>query len=418
MTITQQQLSNTFLEHIIRTNSLITIANELTEGNLLTTGTISISNGSGFQNNVSLNVRSGMIYGDGGLLSNVGKPGSIINQKLQNSTFNLVVGPQFTLTNSIVALGSTLYLNVATLSTSNNDTSTSNIASANLVNAVHSIARRAEINASKAYDKANSANIFAYSAYELANTTNTLAVGTAASISSFGTAISKTSVNASAAFAKANAANLLAFGTGLGANAFSAATIAGANSYLLATIAGANTRVGSGANAFAAATIAGANAFFTATMDGANTFFIETIDGANAFFTATMNGANTVSIGAYDRANTYILQNYVSGNPPSAAQLYMHAAPFAFTLPASLTGSYVIANNRPSGAIAFTITKNGTNVGTVNFTGGASGAAESGTFTVASTISMAAGDILGIRNTAGAQTQLMNIMFSLVGTRT
>lgn len=102
---------------------------------------------------------------------------------------------------------------------------------------------------------------------------------------------------ASAAYDKANSANLLAFNTGVGANAFSAATIAGANTtvgagantYLLATIAGANTAVGAGANAFAAATITGAN-----TAVGA---------GANAFASATIAGANVISIAAFAKAN-------------------------------------------------------------------------------------------------------------------
>jgi len=63
---------------------------------------------------------------------------------------------------------------------------------------------------------------------------------------------------ASLAYDKANAANVLAFNTGLGANAFAAATIAGAN-----------TAVGTGANAFTSATIAGAN---TAVGTGANNY--------------------------------------------------------------------------------------------------------------------------------------------------
>ena len=61
-----------------------------------------------------------------------------------------------------------------------------------------------------------------------------------------------------AAYDKANAANVLAYNTGIGVNAFAAATIAGANA-----------AVGAGANAFTSATIAGAN---TAVGTGANTY--------------------------------------------------------------------------------------------------------------------------------------------------
>ena len=61
-----------------------------------------------------------------------------------------------------------------------------------------------------------------------------------------------------AAYDKANTANVLAYNTGIGANAFAAATIAGANA-----------AVGAGANAFTSATIAGAN---IAVGTGANTY--------------------------------------------------------------------------------------------------------------------------------------------------
>lgn len=403
-------MANTFLEHVIRTNSLITIANELTEGNLLTTGTISISNAGGYQNNVSLNVRSGMIYGDAGLLSNVGKPSSITNQKLQNSTFSLVVGRQLSLTNPTIALGSTVYLNVANLVTVNTDISTANIASANLVNAVHGIARRAEVNSSKAYDSANAANIAAISAFNLANSANFTAASTGASVSGFALALSKTSANTESAFNKANSANVLAFNTGPGANAFASATIAGAN-----------TRVGLGANAFAAATIAGAN---TRVGDGANAFSTDAIATSETFLLATIDGANTLSgdaaitaEAAFNQANVYVMMHYVSGNPANASHVYFHAAPFAVDIPAGLTDSQVIANNRPTAVMAMTITKNGTNVGTINFTGGASGVAESAGFTVGSTISLAAGDILGIRNGPTVSPQFQNIMFSIVGTK-
>ena len=67
-----------------------------------------------------------------------------------------------------------------------------------------------------------------------------------------------------AAYDKANAANVLAYNNGIGGN-----TGIGANAFAAATIAGANTAVGSGANAFTSATIAGAN---TAVGTGANTY--------------------------------------------------------------------------------------------------------------------------------------------------
>ena len=75
------------------------------------------------------------------------------------------------------------------------------------------------------------------------------------------------------AFDKANAANLLAYST---------------NNFILSTIIGANTAVGAGANAFASATIAGANSavgtgantFLLKVIEGANNIVGS---GANAF---------------------------------------------------------------------------------------------------------------------------------------
>lgn len=417
MTINQIQLANTFDVWRIGTNQLITIANDLKEGNLLSTGTVSISNPSGFQNNVSLNVTSGMIYGDGGLLSNVGKPASITNRKLANSNVKVTATQgQVFLSSGTIELGSTVYLNVANLVTVNTDTSVANIASANLVNAVHKIAIDGSIVASASYNKSNSANVMAENASNLANSLNVIVLSYSSAVTGLGTTTGSLSTNAAAAFNKANAANVLAFNTGIGANAFAAATIAGANTrvgtganaFSAATIAGANTAVGAGANNFLLSVIDGAN---TAVGDGANTFFIETLDGANTI-AAEIGGS------AFNRANDHVIMHYVAGNPLSAALIYQHVAPFDFDLPASLTGSIVVANNRPSAAMAMTILKNGANVGTINFTGGGTSAPETATFTFASTQSFSLGDILVIRNQLGTQTQLQNVIFSIVGTRT
>lgn len=182
-----------------------------------------------------------------------------------------------------------------------------------------------------AWNTANTANDRAVAAFNAAN---------GAIASSSGPAFNQANAAfliANAAFDKANSANLLAFNTGIGANAFAAATIAGANTavgaganaFAAATIAGANTAVGGGANAFSAATIAGANtavgaganAFSAATIAGANTavgagannFLLAVIAGANTavgagannFLLATLNGANTaVGLGANNYANT------------------------------------------------------------------------------------------------------------------
>lgn len=211
MTIAQIELANTFDVWKTRTNQLITISNDLKEGNLSTSGTISMSNPSGFQSGVTLNVQSGMIYGDGGLLSNVGKPASIVNNKLQNNSINVVTSQgQIILSKTTIALGDSVFLNVANLVTVNTDTSTANIPSANLVNAVHKIAIDASITSSLAYDKANAANLLATAAYDRSNTANTSATTTSSTLAGLVTVIGQVDTNSKAAFAQANTANVRA----------------------------------------------------------------------------------------------------------------------------------------------------------------------------------------------------------------
>jgi hypothetical protein len=209
--------------------------------------------------------------------------------------------------------------------------------------------------ASAAFDKANSANYFAYlvdanttAAFARANiaVANVNYVNTAmqaafaqANNTGPGTNTYLLTVIAGAnaavgtganAFTTAAAAGANAYmisvqdgsntAVGTGANAFASATIAGANTavgaganafavtigtasntYLLTTLAGANTAVGTGANAFASATIAGAN---TAVGTGANAFTTAAAAGANAFMISVQDGSNTaVGAGANNYAN-------------------------------------------------------------------------------------------------------------------
>lgn len=99
-----------------------------------------------------------------------------------------------------------------------------------------------------AFDKANSANYYAYLVDQNA------AAAFAFANSVYSNYAYPAYINASNAYDKANSANLLAYNTGIGANAFSAATIAGANA-----------AVGAGANSYAAAAAVGANNYSNAT---------------------------------------------------------------------------------------------------------------------------------------------------------
>lgn len=547
MTINQIQLANTFDVWRIRTNQLITISNDLKEGNLLSSGTIAISNPSGFENNVSLNVSSGMIYGDGGLLSNVGKPKSIANQKLLNSNVKVTASQrQIILSSDTLELGSTVYLNVANLVTVNTDTSTANIPSANLVNAVHRIATRADITAALAFNKANAANLMAYNALELSNTVNTLALSSSSALSSLALTVPGIASNTILAWNMANTANIRAVAAYTFANtrySSSGGTISGdvsitgslsvtGNTYFVDTVtmniadpliflASENPSDIVDVGFTAKYVNATADVVYTGVMRDAtnkeyyifegysqepknnhidtagNNFTISTLNtnlkttniylsGTNVttWLTSAYNTANAAP-GAYDTANTaniravaaytkannvgqpvpagrlgavgdifgeiaisntfvyfstnnysgsantwktiplrefeeptpYLMMPYFYGTPGLAAPIFFNAAPFSYYLPASMTGSIVVANNRPAGAISMTITKNGSSVGSINFTGGASGSPETATFTFASRVDFVRGDVLGIINTTSSEAQIQNIMLTILGYR-
>lgn len=196
--INQLQLANTFNEWRITTNDLIGIANDLKEGNLQTTGTVTIDNLNGYRNNIALNVSSGMIRGDGGLLSNTGAIGSIKNDRLQNNSITINWNnSQIALSSNTINLGQAVFLNVTNLATRVNDTSTANIASANAVNAVHAIASFANTVSNYSIARINAVSDSTNSAYVLANTTAT-------TLNSTGNTLTNTTFTAIAAFNFAN----------------------------------------------------------------------------------------------------------------------------------------------------------------------------------------------------------------------
>ncbi len=177
MAISLVTLLDTFLTWMNKTNEVITVSNLATEGQLNSSGTLTLTNAGGVGGGISLNVSSGLIKGDGGLISNVRNTqitGTITNSQLVNdnirmssntSAITLVVsGP-----GANANLGSIVYLNANVVST-NTDTSTTNIASANIVNAIHTLAVAAFTAANSgassaaAFDKANAANVLAYTA--------------------------------------------------------------------------------------------------------------------------------------------------------------------------------------------------------------------------------------------------------------
>lgn len=98
--------TSTFLEWVTKTNQILVIANRLTEGLANSTGTLKLSNAGSDEGNITLNVASGMIKGDGGLLSNVATSSLSTNSisLVSNTTHISVSG------GTDAELGSTIYL--------------------------------------------------------------------------------------------------------------------------------------------------------------------------------------------------------------------------------------------------------------------------------------------------------------------
>ena len=152
MTIANVALSDTFDLWRTRFNQTAVISNLITEGQANTTGTLTISNPSYINGNVSLNVSNGVIRVSGNTFSSNAVP------LISNSATLTISGTG--------RLGTPVYFDIGTLSVSVYDNSIANIASANSVNTAYNTATAAFAVANTgngaiyianlAFDKANS----------------------------------------------------------------------------------------------------------------------------------------------------------------------------------------------------------------------------------------------------------------------
>lgn len=102
--------------------------------------------------------------------------------------------------------------------------------------------------------------------------------------------------------------------------------------------------------------------------------------------------------------------------PGTSESLLKHVIPanlVSVILPASLTGSVAKCRTAPTGSYSITINKNGSSIGSINF----AASSTSATFTFASIVTLAPGDIVEfVGGTADAT--ILGIFFTLSGTRT
>lgn len=159
MTIANVALSDTFDLWRTRFNQTVIISNLITEGQANTTGTLTISNPSYINGNVSLNVSNGVIRVSGNTFSSNAVP------LISNSATLTISGTG--------RLGTPVYFDIGTLSISVLDKSIANIASANSVNTAYNTATAAFGAANAAFAVANTGNgaiYIANLAFDLANT--------------------------------------------------------------------------------------------------------------------------------------------------------------------------------------------------------------------------------------------------------
>jgi hypothetical protein len=132
------------------------------------------------------------------------------------------------------------------------------------------------------------------------------------------------------------------------------------------------------------------------------------IPGASGLFytDGTANGLARVSGSAQD------IPAFFRGVPGSSALVLRFVATRALTIPADAVGSQASAGTAATASATFTVSKNGSAVGSIAWS--ASGTV--GAFTMASAVALAAGDVLTITAPASADATLADIAITLAAT--
>lgn len=114
----------------------------------------------------------------------------------------------------------------------------------------------------------------------------------------------------------------------------------------------------------------------------------------------------------------YIVPSAWNGTIPAYTYVFRHVVPggITWTLPEHFSGSRAYLKTAPSAAMVFSITKNGVEIGTLNFATGSPN--NFGSFTVAGGAVLQAGDVLEIfLNQSGLDATAADFAVSLKGTR-
>lgn len=102
---------------------------------------------------------------------------------------------------------------------------------------------------------------------------------------------------------------------------------------------------------------------------------------------------------------------WIEGTMTASEHVGRWVAPVACKLPSGLTGSFAPAGLTSTGSSAITIKKNGTSIGTINYTA----ATTNPTFTFASDVALAAGDVIDFYGAGSADATLGDVAITLLG---
>lgn len=108
----------------------------------------------------------------------------------------------------------------------------------------------------------------------------------------------------------------------------------------------------------------------------------------------------------------YEISNWDTDRPASGEELIAHIFTTDVTFPAGLTGSYARALVASTGAAAYSIRKNGVEIGTLTFTG-----STTGVFALASATDFEAGDRFSVVAPNPRNATLSGVSMTIVGTR-
>lgn len=112
-------------------------------------------------------------------------------------------------------------------------------------------------------------------------------------------------------------------------------------------------------------------------------------------------------------SSAYHMMVFLNGTPDSNDLVYVNLASAQYYLPQYLSGSYAKSDVAPAGSTSLRISKNGSQIGSIDFAAGSNTA----TFTFGSQVVFSPGDKLDIKNAITGDITISDIAITLVGTR-